>query len=96
MLGDRVNVRHTGKNRFTWWWKGEDLVYEVYLEGSDREERVLHKNVLLPYEFLPVTQRQHSQAGDRTWSTAKISAKAHRVSQISNDRKSGYSKIPTR
>ena len=22
-MGGRVNVRHTGKNRFTWWWKGE-------------------------------------------------------------------------
>ena len=70
-------------------------VYEVYPEGTDGEKRVLHKNLLLPNEFLPVTQEQNSQAGDRIWSTPKISVKAHRVSQISNDSKSDYSKIPT-
>ena len=70
-------------------------VYEVYPAGNDREKRVLHKNLLLPYAFLPITQQQNSRAGYRTWSTAKISVKAHRVSQISSDSKSDNSKIPT-
>ena len=70
-------------------------VYEVYPAGNDREKRVLHSNLLLPYAFLPITQQQNSRAGYRTWTTAKISVKAHRVSQISSDSKSDNSKIPT-
>ena len=63
--------------------------------GRGSKKRVLHKKLLLPYEFLPVTQEQNSQAGNRTWSTAKISVKGNRVSEISNDSKNDYSKIPT-
>ena len=38
-------------------------VYEVYPAGNDREKRVLHKNLLLPYAFLPITQTAEQSGG---------------------------------
>ena len=95
IVGDRINVRHTGRKRFTGCWKGESPVYEVYQGDAAARNVFFTKKLLLPYEFLPVTQEQNSQAGNRTWSTAKISVKGNRVSEISNDSKNDYSKIPT-
>lgn len=38
--------------------KGDNPVYEVKTEGGNKKNRVLHRNLLLPCDFLPVTPEQ--------------------------------------
>ena len=53
--------------------KGESAVYEVKPEGGDGKKHVVHRNLLLlSCDFVPVTQEQNSQAGDRNGSAARI------------------------
>ena len=59
--------------------KGDSPVYEVKLEGGDDRKRILHRNLLLPCDVLPVTPEQKSRVRNRTRSDTRISKRNYGV-----------------
>lgn len=59
--------------------KGDLPVYEVTPEGQKGKSRVLHRNLLLPCDYLPVdpVERQHTQEKRRNSARAKQHEEKH-------------------
>lgn len=54
--------------------KGKSPVYELKPERGNGKKRVLHRNLQLPCDFLPVTEERNGQRGERTWNTVPHSS----------------------
>ena len=99
--GVRVLVRNLserggpGKLRAYWEDQVHVVVYEVEPEGGGRKHRVLHRNLLLPCDFLPLTQEQKHQTSNKAQCGSRISNQTRSASRTATDCDSDDDKLLT-